>query len=367
MAEDEASIRSLWERFLSKWGYDSALAENGQTALEKARQKFYPLVITDLTMPVLTGRELLYSLKAEQPGVEIIIITGNGTIEIAVEMMKAGAYDFLTKPINFEHAELVVRKCLESAAEKKENQRLRQVNRDLAELNELKEKFIAITSHELRTPVSVISNVVEMIGPELGGDERFHSLISRSAQQLSEIVGQMHEISGSIASEPVLQWESFELAGLCGELLEELSWVFEKRGHVVELAFVGALTVHADRIRLKKVLRELLQNAIKFTQDGGKITVEAGFDSANELRITVADSGVGISRDNLDKIFDLFYEVGDPLHHHTSKEAFLGGGIGVGLAMARELVSAHGGRIDVESEVGRGSSFTVTIPRQHAA
>jgi signal transduction histidine kinase len=365
VAEDEKPIRSLWERFLAKWGFRAVLAEHGQAALELARENDYQLVITDLTMPVLSGQELIYTLKAEQPEVEFIVTTGNGTIEVAVEMMKAGAYDFLTKPINFGYAELVVRKCLENAAARRENRRLRRENRDLEELNELKERFIAITGHELRTPVSVISNVVEMLQPRLteNGEETLCRLIKSSSQQLNEIVGQMHELSRIHSTKLELMQEDFPLRPLCQELWEEVTWVLQKRGHALSLGVSEELSLVADRVKFKKVLRELLQNAIKFTKDGGDISIDAEVGAEQNVCISIRDTGVGISAENLDKIFHLFYEVGDPLHHHTSKEAFLGGGMGVGLAIVREVVAAHGGRVTVESEVGQGSRFTVSLPQ----
>ena len=190
VVDDEPPILSLWERFLDRWGYEAATAKNGREALEMCRSRDFHLVVTDLAMPEVTGQELLRTLKAEQPDLQLIITTGFGSIEVAVEMMKAGAFDFLTKPINFNHAELVIGKCLESVNAMRENLRLRKENRDLEELNELKEKFIAITSHELRTPVSIISNVVEMLGPELRQhpSEKMFRLISRSSQQLIGLV-----------------------------------------------------------------------------------------------------------------------------------------------------------------------------------
>lgn len=369
VVDDEPPILSLWERFLDRWGYESATAKNGRVALEMCRADEFHLVITDLAMPEVTGQELLRILKSEQPDLQFIITTGFGSIEVAVEMMKAGAFDFLTKPINFNHAELVIGKCLESVNAMRENLRLRKENRDLEELNELKEKFIAITSHELRTPVSIISNVVELLGPELKlhPSEKMFRLISRSSQQLNEIVGQMHEISRVNSTDIELTLLPFELKPMCEELIEELKIVLDKRKHSVELDFPDRLNITADRLKFKKVVRELLQNAIKFTQDGGKISIKAALDKGSVLKFTVTDTGIGIPQENLEKIFHLFYEVGDSLHHQTSKEAFLGGGMGVGLCIVNDIVKAHDGSIEVKSTIDEGSSFIVHLPQDSNA
>ena len=368
VADDEGAIRTIWETFLKEWGYRPCLVENGKIALEKCREKQFPLVITDLTMPFFTGQELIYALKSEFPQTEIIVTTGYGTVEVAVELMKAGAYDFLTKPLNFQHAELVIRKCLDQAEAHTENTRLREVNRDLEELNELKEKFIAITNHELRTPVSIINNVLEVLEPELRGglQEELFDMISRSARHLSEIVTQLHEISRLTLAKAPLPLERFNLLALCREVQKEVAFVLQKRGHRTGLKIPEDLSMVADRLKFKKVIRELLQNAIKFTENGGEIFLSATVNSENELVFEVSDTGIGIQKKDQGRIFDLFFEVGDSLHHHTSKEDFLGGGMGVGLSIVSEIVQAHQGTVSVNSEPKRGSRFTVTLP-QHSA
>lgn len=369
VVEDEAPIRTLWERFLERWGFRAELAENGQIALQKGREADFPLVITDLTMPVMTGQELIYKLKKEKPDTEFIVTTGDGTIEIAVEMMKAGAFDFLTKPINFGHAEMVIKKCLQTIQARKENARLRQENRDLEELNEIKEKFIAITSHELRTPVSIINHIVEILAPEMDGPTtgKLFPLIARSSRQLKEIVGAMHELSRSNSAKLELQIASFDLNPLCEEIHEELGLVLEKRNHSLAWKIPANFAMRADRLKFKKVVRELVQNAIKYTEDGGSITVAATKVEPNDIELVVADTGIGIPTEAVERIFDLFYEVSSPLHHHTSKDDFLGGGIGVGLSIVKDIVEAHQGSVRVESSLQQGSNFVVRLPGAGAA
>jgi signal transduction histidine kinase len=364
VVEDEASIRGVWERFLARWGYTAELAEHGLAGLERARRHRFKLVVTDLTMPLMSGQELVHTLKQEQPDTEIIVMTGQGTIEIAVEMMKAGAYDFITKPINFASAEFIIKKCLDKVQAREENQRLLQINRDLEELNEIKEKFIAITSHELRTPVNVIGNVVEVLAPMVVGAEEEGLLrIARTASgQLREIVSRMHELSGLKSDRVELELSRFGFRAVCEEIVEECSIDLRERGQHVGCEVPAGLFVRADRVKTRKVLRELVQNAIKFTPDGGEITIEARDAPPGGFRFSVRDTGIGIAPEEKEKIFHLFYEVNDSLHHHTSKSAFRGGGMGLGLAIVQDIVTAHRGRVTVESEPNRGSCFTVTLP-----
>lgn len=365
VVDDEGPIRMLWERFLTRWGYAHALAENGQQALEMIRATPFQLVITDLTMPVMSGQELIHVLKREQPNVEVIVTTGHGTIEVAVELMKAGVFDFVTKPISFNHAELIVKKCLDQIQSRRENERLRQMNRDLEAVNRIKEKFIAITNHELRTPVSVLSNIVEMLAQELQGGELepLVRMMERSSRQLAEIVSQMHEISGAKSNRLDLQLTQFPVAHVASEVVDEFALTLQRRRHRVRQEIPAELLLTGDRAKFKKVVRELVQNAIKFTPDGGDIVVSAQSLPGQRVELTVRDSGIGIPQEHLQHIFDLFYEAGDTLHHHTSQDDFLGGGMGVGLSIIRDIVVAHGGEMQVVSEPGKGSTFAVILPR----
>jgi signal transduction histidine kinase len=365
VVDDEAPIRMLWERFLSRWGYPHTLAENGREALDLLRAKPYQLLITDLTMPVMTGQELIHTLRREQPEVQVIVTTGHGTIEVAVELMKAGALDFITKPISFNHAELVIKKCLDQIRSRRETERLRQANRDLEELNRVKEKFIALTNHELRTPVSVLSNIVDVLSKELAGHE-LESLVrimERSSHQLEEIVSQMHEISRAKSNRLELEFSQFPLALVCAEVIEEFTLALQRRKHRVGVTVASELLLRCDRAKFKKVVRELVQNAIKFTADGGDIAVSARALPDLRVELTVKDTGIGIPKEHLDHIFDLFYEAGDSMYHHTSQEDFLGGGMGVGLAIVSDIVVAHKGELKVVSEPGKGSTFTVIVPQ----
>ncbi|MDH4120391.1 MAG: response regulator [Deltaproteobacteria bacterium] len=363
VAEDEAPIRTIWDRFLRRWGLEADLAENGQQALEMARRKPYQLLITDLTMPMMTGQELVHTMKSEQPEVEIIVTTGQGTIEIAVEMMKAGAYEFITKPISFNRAEFVIKKCLEKIYSQQENRRLVAKARDLEELNLMKEKFIAITSHELRTPVSIISNVVEILSQEMAGREAENmvKILGRSAQHLSEIVGQMHELSQLGQMRLALNPSRFPLRPLCEEILHELSIIIQERGLQVNLDMDPELLFTADRMKFKKVVWELVENAVKFTPNGGNIRI-GGRQQDNQMIFEVADSGVGIPPEEKEKIFQMFYEVTDTMYHHSSKNSFMGGGMGVGLTVVQEIVAAHHGKVEVLGQPGSGSTFVVTLP-----
>jgi len=233
VVEDDSTVCHLWERFLRRWGHEPLLAADGAQGLRIARTTPLHLVITDLNMPVMSGQELLERLKAERPHLDVIVVTGEGSIELAVDMMKSGALDFLTKPINFSQAQLVVDKAIERYRSKEESTRLRRINRDLEALNEMKEKFIAITNHELRTPVNIINNVAQLMAAEAAGGptEELVGLLRNSALHLREIVEQMHDVSQVNAARMRLVPTRFGLREAWEEVSAELALVLQKRRH----------------------------------------------------------------------------------------------------------------------------------------
>ncbi len=231
LVEDEPDIRALWEHHLEAWGHSFDSAPSGDAGLELARCKKYRVLITDLAMPGLTGQELIRILKRERPELEIVVVTGNVTVESAVEIMKAGVYEFLTKPINFTQARLVLKNCLEHLDTHLETLRLKRLAEDLEALNERKEKFIAITNHELRTPVSIVQNVAELLQEELSDGDHRHlvDMLSRASSQLVEIVVQMHEISQAKSKRVLLERTSFPLLPLCQEVVGGFGTPLAKR------------------------------------------------------------------------------------------------------------------------------------------
>lgn len=364
VVEDDPEILSLWEHHFESWGNTFDCASSAEEGLELARSNKYRVIFTDLTMPGMTGQELIRILKQERPELEIIVVTGNVTVKSAVEILKAGVYEFLTKPVNFMQARLVLKNCLEQVDTHNETLRLKRLAEDLEALNERKEKFIAITNHELRSPVSIVQNVTELLRHEISNEGNRHlvDMLSRASSQLVDIVVQMHEISQAKSAQFLLEKASFALLPLCQEVVGEFEPQLTKREMGIVVDIDRKLFIFADRVKFKKVVRELVQNAIKFTQHPGAIRIEGRMDMQEGLILTVTDSGIGIAEAYHDRIFELFYEVGNSLNH-AGKDRDLGGGMGVGLSIVKEIVASHHGRVELSSTLGHGSIFTVFLPQ----
>jgi len=366
VVDDEPAIRSICSRYLSSRGWDVDTACDGEEALAKILDRDWDIVITDIKMPGLDGVQLVEKAKAEKPYIEFIVMTAYASVDVAVKAMRSGAYDFLLKPLDLEQLQLTVDRCWQKMQLREENELLRLANERLRELHQLKDKFLAITSHELRTPVSNIKSFAEFLmeDKELSPQERaeFLKILKRNLDELEAVVEDMHAIMAAESGGLALTLEPHDVNESAERVVSELREAAESRKQTLELDLADDLpTVPADALRLRRALRELVQNAIKFTPDGGRIVVRTSCRDG-EVVLEVEDNGIGISPREQERIFEKFYEVQDSLYHTTSKTAFKGGGIGLGLNIARAIVEAHGGKIELESEEGKGSTFRIVLP-----
>ncbi len=370
IVEDEKVVRHVCQLSLEKDGYDLTLVEHGLKALELLHQgKNFDIILTDLKMPALDGMALLKAVKRDYAHVEVIIMTGFATIESAIEAMKHGAYDFIMKPIKTEQIRMVVNKCYEKIKLSHENTALREANAKLQELQEMKEKFIAITSHELRTPVSHLKGYLNIIT-----DNSFAMLndldkkdclrvMQNAIFDLEQIVTNMFDVLNLEQDAEFLRKEQVNLNELVSQVAQEFQRVArERQMHLYVQPFSRDAEVYVDRVKVKGMIAELTQNALKFTPNGGNIHFSI-HEEGEFFFVNVQDSGVGIAESELGKIFEKFYEVQNTDYHSSSKSGFMGGGMGLGLSLARAIAQAHGGGIRVSSELNKGSLFQILLPK----
>jgi len=369
IVDDERVVRHVCQLSLEQELYTIFIAENGIKAMELLRgEPEIAIVLSDFKMPGMTGFELLNAIKRDFPHIEVIIMTGFATIENAIEAMKLGAHDFLLKPLKAEQIRLVINKCRDKISLSQENLTLKRANEKLRELQIAKDKFIAIISHELRTPVSHLRGYLSI----LNGDD-FHLLaptekndckhvINSAVLDLEQIVTDMFDLLELEHETIVLKREPFDLNELLEQVAQEFRLALQERRQTLTLRRRPQLCmIAADRLKIKIMVSELMQNAVKFTPDRGQIGLSLQADSEFYV-IAVSDTGVGIKQEKLGSIFEKFYEVQHSDHHSTSKTGFMGGGLGLGLSLARAIAEAHDGGIKVSSAVGKGSTFQIFLP-----
>ncbi len=369
LIEDEPDVRESYLSMLNILGYDADTAENGMDGLQKIMAKNYDIVITDLNMPVMNGLETLTRIKKKAPQIEVIVMTGYATIDNAISAMKQGAFDYITKPVSIEHVKIVLSKCHQQIEAHRENKKLRDLNTRLSELNELKDKFITITTHELRTPLAVLKGYYELIEMQIDRNsdpdlDEYMGIMSGTIQEMIDMLDSMHDLSNFDKAIREYKNTEFDTNSILEAVHKEFKVLFSQRNIAFDLNPENEpAIVNADPALLKRAIRELTQNALKFTDENGKVILHLKkIPLKNKVFIMIEDTGIGIPAHKIDLIFEPFYEVQDVMYHSSSKTGFMGGGIGVGLSLVREILSTCSGEIAVESTPGKGSTFTIMLP-----
>lgn len=407
VVDDSPLMRSEIARILAAGGHAVAEAASGMEACARAAREPFDLVTLDIEMPGLSGFETLRILKSRAPDLPVVMISSLSSLARAIEAIRLGAYDYVSKPVDPEDLALCVRRALAQSALTRENRRLvtelRSLNEDLGrlvddrtaeverahaelreehqrleaayarlrDLDDLKTKFVAVTSHELRTPLAIITGLVDGLGSdrlEASRRARVLEAVQRSLDRLAELVARITDVAHLSATSVRYHRTPVALAAIVGAVAEELAPLFEQR----RLAFASALPADlppalVDARRVGQVLSSLLLNAVRFTPDGGSVTVDAlpPPDGGRLLTVRVRDTGIGIPREELERIFEPFYEIAPADRHHSGTGQFGSSGLGLGLAIARRIVEGHGGSIRAQSGLDRGepgSTFIFTLP-----
>ncbi len=231
---------------------------------------------------------------------------------------------------------------------------LQEAHRHLQELDRLKSDFITIASHELRTPLSLILGYASLLQEQQPKSRELEGVL-RAAIRLQHIIETMVNLRYLETGEMPFFYETFNLCEEVAATCRAHSALAEASGLALEVVLPETpIWIRADREKIRLVMDNLLSNAIKFTPSGGKIRVKVEERYGN-AEITVADTGVGIPQEALERIFERFYQVESPMTRRR-------GGLGLGLPIVREIVEKHGGRVWAESVLGRGSRFTVRLP-----
>ncbi len=241
------------------------------------------------------------------------------------------------------------------------NRELNEANTKLRELSSMKEEFLALTTHDLRSPLTVISGVISFFTSgrlgELSPEQKnMVTMMERNTQNLIELVNDLLDASKLESGTMRLDVSAIDLPVLIGELHDSMGPLAREKGITLEADLpADLLPLQADRAKLRRILVNLLSNALKFTPKGGCVEIQARRQDDSTVRIAVIDTGVGIAPEDRARLFDK-YEQAKSRATRSEK------GTGLGLYITRQLVELHGGDISVESELGRGSTFSFTMP-----
>jgi PAS domain S-box-containing protein len=471
VVDDEKRIRDGCHSILTSGGFEVGLAENGYAGLKKIEEEHFDIILLDLMMPGMRGIDLLNHVKGKHPDTLVIVITGYATLEHAVDAMKKGAFDFISKPFSPEDLRAVISRAveyirnLEDIAHEKsrmgtlishlsdgvmatdgekqvalanpaflkltghrgesptgrpvveliQNERLLQMmdealsmppdqftelteefdhgtlaeNKEtvltvrcipfrdrlhrnlgtvtvvhditaLKKMDQIKSEFVSMVAHEIKSPMNSVLALVKVIQDRLAGEvtEKQQELLGRISEKikgLSDLAAELLDLSRIESGLITLEKEKLQLSSL---LTEQVAFHQTRaQGKNIHLSLESVLElppILANKRAIEEIFANLLTNAIKYTPEGGTVSVSASSDK-DYVHVAVKDTGFGISKENLARIFERFYRVKDDKTRMIS-------GTGLGLAIVKSITEAHNGRIEAESEPDRGSTFHVFLP-----
>ncbi|HEX4330929.1 MAG TPA: response regulator [Usitatibacter sp.] len=356
--DDDDAGRYVKSRILRLAGYDVIEAANGSAAERLLTERSPNLVLLDVKLPDMSGRDLCVRIKADPATARVVVIQTSAShidTKNRVASLDAGADGYLTTPIEPEELVAHVRALLRMR--KAENEREKALDA-LREADRRKDEFLAMLAHELRNPLAPIRNAVEILrlSEDRATRERARELVGRQVGHLSRLVDDLLEVSRITQRKVVLKRGAVSLSDVVESACEVARAAYAAEGHKLEVRLPPEeIWLHVDAVRLSQVVGNLLHNAGKFTPRGGRVGLEACVDKAG-LAIVVTDNGVGIAPEMLPDVFELFSQADRSLARSQ-------GGLGIGLSLAKGLVEMHGGTVVAESKgIGEGSTFTVRLP-----
>ncbi|MEO8085714.1 MAG: response regulator [Bacteroidota bacterium] len=342
-------------------------ASNGEEALKKLQSlpEGYDVVLTDINMPIMDGLTLLENIKKLHHFYKAVVVSAYGDLANIRTAMNRGAFDFITKPIDFGDLEATINKTLTELDLLKQGvlarERLDSAIRDKehAENSErFKQQFLANMSHEIRTPMNSIVGVTNLLvnSPLSDGQKKYLNVIRKSAENLLVIINDILDLSKIEAGKMEFEQTPF----LVSDVLDTAYHTLLFRAEEKKLEFI--LDIHedvpkaliGDPVRLTQVLINLSGNALKFTEKGSvtiRVRVKNKTEENADIEFAVMDTGIGIAEDKLGKIFESFSQASSD----TTRKY---GGTGLGLTISKQLIELQGGGIHVTSTMGQGTSFS---------
>jgi signal transduction histidine kinase len=367
LLEDDESDALLVLRALKQAGYEPTHRRvyTREDLLTALREVEWEVVISDYSMPSFDAPSALAIIREHAPELPFIIVSGTVGEAVTVQAIKAGAHDYLMKDrlarlgvsVERELREAEERKRIK-AAQLTAREAMREKERAEA-ASSAKSSFLAHMSHELRTPLNAIIGFSELLEQGIAGElndkqGEYVGYVLSSGRYLLGLITDILDLSKVEAGRLELSIEDTDIEQIAHHVESSLTPLASKKHVELALELDSQLpTLHADPMRLQQILYNLLSNAIKFTPENGRVALRARPDG-RMIELAVIDNGVGIRTEDLPKLFREFEQLGAAESRR--------GGTGLGLALTKRLIELHHGSIEVESTVGRGSTFTVRLP-----
>jgi signal transduction histidine kinase len=348
IVDDNSEFIDFVRKILESKDFLVSIALDGKTAIEKTRLDIPELVLLDLKLPDIPGEEVLKKIREIDKDIAIVVITGYGGEQIAVDMMRKGATDFLSKPIEHEVLLSSMRNALEIRDAQIEDRRF--------DRYPSLEKFFPFLAHEVRNPLHAISGALAIIQRR---SDLKDELLSQSIKIINEEVSHLNdfvqECLNFVRPPDMVRITGVEINEVVSVVINIISLMFElesKKIRIVTDLDPNLPKIYVNYEEIKQAFLNIVKNAFEAMPEGGEFTIKTRYksDSAKHIEIIFADKGIGIKKENLSKLFNPFF---------TTKLR----GTGLGLAICRKIIAErHHGEIYIESEENRGTTVKVELP-----
>jgi signal transduction histidine kinase len=376
VVDGEPKVRETVSSVLRQEGYEIDTARALRAALRDRADDEPDVLLAELSAGEI---DLLDEVRRAWPGTVCVLLTGFATTESAVAAMRRGAYDYLVKPVVIEVLKQTVARAVEhrqarmTAAE--QDRRLRRMNDELeervrartaelaranerlAEANDAKDRFLATLSHELRTPLTPLRAGLDFLKLRPGGDSGLRSVLDSmetSLNQETRLIDDLLDMARINTGKMSLKRQPVDLAACLRGAADAVRPKVEARGQALDVRLGKFPLLLADPVRLRQVATNLLDNACKFTPEGGRISLEARREGTRAV-LAIRDSGPGIDPAFLPHVFE-------PFRQADSSSRRQHGGLGLGLSIVRSIIELHGGQVHAANCPGGGACFTAWFP-----
>lgn len=379
--DDAALLQALPQALYLRFGQIKVdTCDSAQSALKQIQEHEYDSIVSDIKMPGMDGLALLAKIQALRPETPTLLITGHGEHDLAIQALRGGAYDFIQKPIDRDYFVAALRRSIQTyqlRSQVREQQRaledytqslerlVQERTRELVAANVAKDEFLSMASHELKTPLSSLKGMTQLLKRRL---ERANSPEVTNLATMERSIRRMEILLQDLLGTALHATGRFTLHRTHADLVEIAQHALQE--HAAGLNPAPTLLVdlphepveaEVDVHRISQVFTNLLSNAYKYSPKDAPIRVTLR-EVGDECIFSVQDMGVGIPPEEQEHIFERFYRP-------TTIEVQTGSsvGLGLGLHIAQKIIEQHDGRIEVESVPGKGSTFSVTLPRAPAS
>lgn len=349
---------------LKESGYKIIVASSGKAGIHAAQTQFINIILLDIQMPEMDGYEVCENLKKHNKtkDIPVIFLTAKSETESVVKGFEVGGVDYISKP--FDKKEVLVRihnhiTLQELQIElKNKNEKLESLLQKEREVSNIKSSLISLASHDLRTPLAVImssNQILEEYSEKLSEHAKLnhHSNIDKSTRRMEKMLDNILLYSKAESSKIAVNFEVKDARDFCHKIIQELRSI-TKEEHIIHLVVEENLKVNIDPTLFEHVILNLLNNAIKYSPDGGAISINVQTKDEN-AEFIIKDEGVGIPKEEIQYLFTEFFRA----------ENVKGiKGTGIGLSIVKKFVELHNGSIRIKSELNKGSEFIISIPNK---